>query len=217
MRKANDEYNAGAKAAIEFYGSEEAWDAAENDEFYEYKLYTKVMFTVNLADGERIDETIGIGDISGGVIEVFEKDDMYKSEHIDDVLMEQYQKDRLSPNVKSYEYDRWGNQSPYLIPMPDYAKVGDVFKSENGDFLLVTNKGVMSSFSEEKLDLLTIEREKLPNIGKEVKLKHSNSIEHIDIRFDSPFESKMAETNKEITKPKAKKKKSKDREMELSL
>lgn len=69
MLQADDERCFGKKAAIEEYGSEEAWyDSDIVDDFTEYKGYDKVRFTINMPNGERYTERQDIGDGYGGVI-----------------------------------------------------------------------------------------------------------------------------------------------------
>lgn len=69
MQQADDERVFGTKAAIEKYGSKEAWynDNTVN-EFSKFKGYDKVKFTINMPNGEHYTERQDIGDGYGGVI-----------------------------------------------------------------------------------------------------------------------------------------------------
>ncbi len=70
MKTADDERVAGKKAAIEKYGSSEAWYNSDVvDEYTQYYGYDKVRFTLNMPDGTTFTERQDIGDGDGGVIE----------------------------------------------------------------------------------------------------------------------------------------------------
>lgn len=57
MEQADSEMVAGAKAAIEKYGSAKAWyEADADDEFSQFMGYDKVKFTINMPDGQTITE-----------------------------------------------------------------------------------------------------------------------------------------------------------------
>lgn len=77
MEQADSEMVAGAKAAIEKYGSAKAWyEADADDEFSQFMGYDKVKFTINMPDGQTITERQDAGDGYGGVID-FLKDTQY--------------------------------------------------------------------------------------------------------------------------------------------
>lgn len=70
MKQADDDRVFGTKAAIEKYGSSEAWyNARDDDEFSKFYGYDKVKFTINMQSGEHFTERQDIGDGYGGVIE----------------------------------------------------------------------------------------------------------------------------------------------------
>lgn len=69
MKQADDERIFGTKAAIEKYGSKEAWYNSDvDDEFTQFMGYDKVKFTINMPNGEHYTERQDIGDGYGGVI-----------------------------------------------------------------------------------------------------------------------------------------------------
>lgn len=74
MKNADAERAAGSKAAIEKYGSAEAWYNSDvEDEYTQYYGYDKVKFTLNMPDGRTFTERQDIGDGDGGVIEFLSK------------------------------------------------------------------------------------------------------------------------------------------------
>lgn len=88
MKKADDERIAGQKAALEKYGSNEAWyGSKEDDEFTRFMGYDKTKFTVNMPDGRSITERQDIGDGFGGVIDFLKTISSYSS--IIDILEQQ--------------------------------------------------------------------------------------------------------------------------------
>ena len=84
MKKADDKRVAGKKAAIKYYGSENAWREAEGrkvsktDKFGDYFGYDKTSFTVNMPDGSSFTERQDIGDGYGGVIDFLRRIEKYK-------------------------------------------------------------------------------------------------------------------------------------------
>lgn len=71
---------AGAKAAIEKYGSAKAWyEADADDEFSQFMGYDKVKFTINMPDGQTITERQDAGDGYGGVIDFLKRYSIYNS------------------------------------------------------------------------------------------------------------------------------------------
>ena len=80
MEQADSEMVAGAKAAIEKYGSAKAWyEADADDEFSQFMGYDKVKFTINMPDGQTITERQDAGDGYGGVIDFLKKYSIYSS------------------------------------------------------------------------------------------------------------------------------------------
>lgn len=80
MKQADDERIAGQKAAIEKYGSAEAWYNSDvNDEFTKFKGYDKTKFTVNMPNGTSYTERQDIGDGFGGVIDFLNRYSIYNS------------------------------------------------------------------------------------------------------------------------------------------
>lgn len=80
MKQADDEMVAGAKAAIEKYGSSEAWYSSNDyDEFTQFKGYNKVKFTLNMPNGTSFTERQDVGDGYGGVIDFLRQYSSYKS------------------------------------------------------------------------------------------------------------------------------------------
>lgn len=78
MEQADSEMVAGAKAAIEKYGSAKAWyEAGADDEFSQFMGYDKVKFTINLPDGQTITERQDAGDGYGGVIDFLKRYSTY--------------------------------------------------------------------------------------------------------------------------------------------
>lgn len=117
MEQADSEMVAGAKAAIEKYGSAKAWyEADADDEFSQFMGYDKVKFTINMPDGQTITERQDAGDGYGGVIDFLKKYSIYSSiipeleaakaahmaELVDEVPTQQVQPD-LVDNVLSEE------------------------------------------------------------------------------------------------------------------
>lgn len=80
MEQADSEMVAGAKAAIEKYGSAKAWyEADADDEFSQFMGYDKVKFTINMPDGQMITERQDAGDGYGGVIDFLKRYSIYSS------------------------------------------------------------------------------------------------------------------------------------------
>lgn len=80
MEQADSEMVAGAKAAIEKYGSAKAWyEADADDEFSRFMGYDKVKFTINMPDGQTITERQDAGDGYGGVIDFLKRYSIYSS------------------------------------------------------------------------------------------------------------------------------------------
>ena len=80
MEQADSEMVAGAKAAIEKYGSAKAWyEADADDEFSQFMGYNKVKFTINMPDGQTITERQDAGDGYGGVIDFLKRYSIYNS------------------------------------------------------------------------------------------------------------------------------------------
>lgn len=80
MEQADSEMVAGAKAAIEKYGSAKAWyEAGADDEFSQFMGYDKVKFTINMPDGQTITERQDAGDGYGGVIDFLKRYSIYSS------------------------------------------------------------------------------------------------------------------------------------------
>ena len=80
MEQADSEMVAGAKAAIEKYGSAKAWyEADADDEFSQFMGYDKVRFTINMPDGQTITERQDAGDGYGGVIDFLKRYSIYSS------------------------------------------------------------------------------------------------------------------------------------------
>lgn len=80
MEQADSEMVAGAKVAIEKYGSAKAWyEADADDEFSQFMGYDKVKFTINMPDGQTITERQDAGDGYGGVIDFLKRYSIYSS------------------------------------------------------------------------------------------------------------------------------------------
>lgn len=80
MEQADSEMVAGAKAAIEKYGSAKAWyEADADDEFSQFMGYDKVKFTINMPDGQTITKRQDAGDGYGGVIDFLKRYSIYSS------------------------------------------------------------------------------------------------------------------------------------------
>ena len=80
MEQADSEMVAGAKAAIEKYGSAKAWyEADADDEFSQFMGYDKIKFTINMPDGQTITERQDAGDGYGGVIDFLKRNSIYSS------------------------------------------------------------------------------------------------------------------------------------------
>lgn len=80
MEQADSEMVAGAKTAIEKYGSAKAWyEADADDEFSQFMGYDKVKFTINMPDGQTITERQDAGDGYGGVIDFLKRYSIYSS------------------------------------------------------------------------------------------------------------------------------------------
>lgn len=80
MEQADSEMVAGAKAAIEKYGSAKAlYEADADDEFSQFMGYDKVKFTINMPDGQTITERQDAGDGYGGVIDFLKRYSIYSS------------------------------------------------------------------------------------------------------------------------------------------
>lgn len=79
MKQADDEHIAGEKAALQKYGSHEAWINSDDEEFSRFIGYDKVKFTLNMPDGTQYTERQDIGDGYGGVIEFLSRYPKYDS------------------------------------------------------------------------------------------------------------------------------------------
>ena len=69
MKAADTTKHQGWLAGLQEYGSIEAWEAADEESFWEYIGYDKTGFTVYMPDGSKITERQDIGDGFGGVID----------------------------------------------------------------------------------------------------------------------------------------------------
>lgn len=80
------------------------------------------------------------------------------------------------------------------VPIPDFAKVGDVFLTTKKKYFLVMEDGSIKEYAKTELDNLLEIREKMNRIGEEVELLFANSEQfNAQVYYDfSP-----AETNKE--------------------
>lgn len=75
------------------------------------------------------------------------------------------------------------------VPIPDYAKVGEVFKTQER-FLLVMNNGTLMPLENGSDETITLWRQKLKNLGKEVELNlelGNFSKEQVDYTYDCPL------------------------------
>lgn len=78
MKQADDEFVAGKAAAMEKYGTWEAWYEADDSECSRYLGYDKVKFTLVLPDGRQFTERQDIGDGDGGVLDFLSRYDSYQ-------------------------------------------------------------------------------------------------------------------------------------------
>lgn len=78
MKQADDEFVAGKAAAMEKYGTWEAWYEADDSEYSRYLGYDKVKFTLVLPDGRQFTERQDIGDGDGGVLDFLSRYDSYQ-------------------------------------------------------------------------------------------------------------------------------------------
>ena len=62
MKNADTTKHQGWLAGLQEYGSIEAWEAADEESFWEYIGYDKTGFTVYMPDGSKITERQDIGD-----------------------------------------------------------------------------------------------------------------------------------------------------------
>ena len=69
MRQANEERVAGTKAALEKYGTYEAWYEADDPEAAQFLGYDKVQFSLVMPNGEVFTERQDVGDGDGGVLD----------------------------------------------------------------------------------------------------------------------------------------------------
>lgn len=65
MKQANEEQVAGAKAALEKYGTWQAWYESDDPENARFLGYDKVKFTVVMPDGTTYTERQDIGTVTG--------------------------------------------------------------------------------------------------------------------------------------------------------
>lgn len=80
MKQADDERVAGKAAAVQKYGSNEAWYNSDiEDEYTQYYGYDKVQFTLNMPDGTTFTERQDIGDGDGGVIDFLKRYPTYNA------------------------------------------------------------------------------------------------------------------------------------------
>lgn len=81
-----------------------------------------------------------------------------------------------------------GVKLPLFVPIPDYAKVGDVFKTEDNNYLLVLNGGVLMPFVESTIEAMKSWYDSLSNIGKEVELNFNCGISnHVQVNAQYDF------------------------------
>ena len=73
MKQADEEYVAGAKAAMEKYGTWQKWYDADDPETSRFLGYDKVKFTLVMPNGETFTERQDIGDGDGGVLDFLAK------------------------------------------------------------------------------------------------------------------------------------------------
>lgn len=78
MKQADDEYVAGKTAAMEKYGTFQAWDDANDPEYARFLGYEKVKFTLIMPDGRTITERQDIGDGCGGVLDFLSRYTAYR-------------------------------------------------------------------------------------------------------------------------------------------
>ena len=69
MKQADEELVAGAKAALEKYGTWQAWYESDDPENARFLGYDKVKFTVVMPDGTTYTEAPGYWDGDGGVLD----------------------------------------------------------------------------------------------------------------------------------------------------
>lgn len=78
MKQADDEYVAGKTAAMEKYGTFQAWDDANDPEYARFLGYEKVKFTLVMPDGRTFTERQDIGDGCGGVLDFLSRYTAYR-------------------------------------------------------------------------------------------------------------------------------------------
>ncbi len=78
MKQADDARTAGAKAAMEKYGSRQKWYDADDPEYSAFLGYDKVKFTLVLSDGRTFTERQDIGDGDGGLLDFLGKYESYQ-------------------------------------------------------------------------------------------------------------------------------------------
>ena len=79
MKHADEERVAGAKAALEKYGTWEKWYEADDPENARFLAYDKVKFTVVMPDGTTYTERQDIGDGDGGVLDFLSQYPTYRA------------------------------------------------------------------------------------------------------------------------------------------
>lgn len=146
MMQADDERVFGTKAAIEKYGSKEAWynDNTVN-EFSEFKGYDKVKFTINMPNGEHYTERQDIGDGYGGVISFLSHYPIYNE--IIPILKE------ARHIIRQQEIDEFKKRDTYITI--NAVRLGDFYELF----------GEEANIATEKLGLALTSRNGTPMVG----------------------------------------------------
>lgn len=146
MMQADDERVFGTKAAVEKYGSKEAWYNSDvDDEFTRFKGYDKVKFTINMPNGVQFTERQDIGDGYGGVIGFLSHFHIYNS--IIPALKE------ARNIVRQQEIAEIQKRDTYITL--NAARVGDFYE-------LFGNEAKIAA---EKLGLFVTQRNGVPMVG----------------------------------------------------
>lgn len=146
MMQADDERVFGTKAAIEKYGSKEAWynDNTVN-EFSEFKGYDKVKFTINMPNGEHYTERQDIGDGYGGVISFLSHYPIYNE--IIPILKE------ARHIIRQQEIDEFKKRDTYITI--NAVRIGDFYELFGDE----------AKIAAEKLGLALTSRNGTPMVG----------------------------------------------------
>lgn len=77
-----------------------------------------------------------------------------------------------------------------IVPIPDYARIGDVFLTSKNTYLLIAENGKPEEYERSRLELVCNKRKKMENLGSEISIDFSEGIpDNTKVYYSFDFEA----------------------------